>query len=73
MFRTKSELVQVPNYPVYYAPRQRTNYFFYDGMYWVYHDDDWYNGPWWRTAPEYVPEYVLRVPVRDYRRPPAYF
>ena len=72
------ELVQVPNYPVYYAPRQHTNYFFYDGMYWVYHDDDWYtsdwyNGPWWRTAPEDVPEYVLRVPVRYYRRPPAYF
>ena len=65
------ELVQVPNYPVYYAPRQHTNYFFYDGMYWVYHDDDWYtsdwyNGPWWRTAPEDVPEYVLRVPVRYY-------
>lgn len=72
------ELVQVPNYPVYYAPRQHTNYFFYDGLYWVYHDDDWYtsdwyNGPWWRTAPEYVPEYVLRVPVRFFRRPPAYF
>jgi hypothetical protein len=72
------ELVRVPNYPVYYAPRQHTNYFFYDGMYWVYHDDDWYtsdwyNGPWWRTAPEDVPEFVLRVPVRYYRRPPAYF
>ncbi len=72
------ELVRVPNYPVYYAPRQHTNYFFYDGMYWVYQDDDWYtsdwyNGPWWRTAPEYVPEYVLRIPVRYYGRPPAYF
>jgi len=67
----------VPNYPVYYAPRQHANYFFYDGMYWVYYDNwytsDRYNGPWWRTAPEYVPEYVLRVPVRYYRRPPAYF
>jgi hypothetical protein len=72
------ELVQVPNYPVYYAPRQNANYFFYDGMYWVYQNDewyssDWYNGPWWRMAPEYVPVYVLRVPVRYYRRPPAYF
>ena len=72
------ELVQVPGYPVYYAPRQAANYFFYDGMYWVYQDDDWYssswyNGPWWRAAPEYVPVYVLRVPVRYYRRPPAYF
>src|SRR5476649_2661397 len=72
------ELVRVPNYHVYYAPRQNANYFFYDGMYWVYQNDDWYssewyNGPWWRTAPEYVPDYVLRVPVRYYRRPPAYF
>ncbi len=72
------ELVRVPDYPVYYAPRQNVNYFFYDGMYWVYQNDDWYssdwyNGPWWRTAPEYVPVYVLRVPVRYYRQPPAYF
>ena len=72
------ELVRVPDYPVYYAPRQNANYFFYDGMYWVYRNDDWYssdwyNGPWWRTAPEYVPEYVLRVPVRYYRQPPPYF
>ena len=72
------ELVQVPDYPVYYAPRQNANYFFYDGLYWVLQDDEWYssewyNGPWWRTAPEYVPAYVLRIPVRYYRRPPAYF
>ena len=72
------DLVRVPNYPVYYAPRQNANYFFYDGLYWVYQNDDWYssdwyNGPWWRAPPEYVPEYVLRVPVRYYRRPPAYF
>ena len=27
------ELVRVPGYPVYYAPRLNSNYFFYDGMY----------------------------------------
>ena len=72
------ELVQVPGYPVYYAPRHEANYFFYDGLYWVLVDDvwyssDWYNGPWYRVAPDYVPVYLLRVPVRYYRHPPAYF
>src|SRR4029077_18511034 len=60
------------------APRMRSNYFFYDGMYWVYTDDNWYasswyNGPWALVAPEVVPLYVLRVPVRYYRSPPPYF
>jgi len=72
------QLVRVPNYPVYYAPELPANYFFYDGMYWVYQDDNWYasswyNGPWGLVAPEYVPVYVLRIPVRYYRRPPPYF
>lgn len=72
------ELVRVPDYPVYYAPRLGTNYFFYDGMYWIFQGDDWYssewyNGPWYRVAPEFVPVYVLRIPVRYYRHPPAYF
>ena len=72
------KLVQVPGYPVYYAPRVDSNYFFYDGMYWVYQRDNWYasswyNGPWGRVAPEVVPLYVLRIPVRYYRAPPAYF
>lgn len=72
------ELVRVPEYPVYYAPRQQANYFFYDGMYWVFQNDewyssDWYNGPWYQVAPIYVPVYVLRIPVRYYRRPPPYF
>jgi hypothetical protein len=63
------ELVPVPGYPVYYAPRVSSNYFFYDGMYWVYQSDNWYasswyNGPWGHVAPEVVPLYVLRVPVR---------
>ena len=72
------ELVPVPGYPVYYAPRLNANYFFYDGMYWVYQDDywytsDWYNGPWWLVEPEFVPVFILRIPVRYYRRPPVYF
>lgn len=72
------ELVPVPGYPVYYAPRLDSNYFFYDGLYWVYQDDNWYssswyNGPWWFIEPEYVPLFILRVPVRYYRHHPVYF
>jgi hypothetical protein len=72
------ELVPVPGYPVYYAPRLNSNFFFYDGMYWVYQRDNWYasswyNGPWWLVRPEVVPFFVLRIPVRYYRQPPAYF
>lgn len=72
------ELERVPGYPVYYAPRQNSNFFFYDGMYWVYQSDNWYasswyNGPWGFVHPETVPLYVLRIPVRYYRNPPAYF
>jgi len=72
------ELVQVPGYPVYYAPRLDTNFFFYDGLYWVYDGDNWYasswyNGPWGLVAPVVVPLFVLRIPVRYYRNPPAYF
>lgn len=72
------QLVLVPGYPVYYAPRMNANYFFYDGMYWVYEQDNWYasswyNGPWGLVSPEAVPLFILRVPVRYYRQPPAYF
>lgn len=72
------QLVRVPGYPVYYAPRLQANFFYYDGLYWVYQSDHWYasawyNGPWGQVAPEYVPVYVLRVPVRYYRSPPGYF
>ena len=72
------ELVRVPGYPVYYAPRLNANFFFYDGMYWVYEHDNWYastwyNGPWGLVSPEVVPLYVLRIPVRYYRAPPPYF
>lgn len=72
------ELVPLPGYPVYYAPRLDANYFFYDGLYWVYTDDYWYssywyNGPWTIVEPAYVPLYILRIPVRYYRQPPVYF
>lgn len=72
------DLVAVPGYPVYYAPRLDSNLFFYDGLYWVYAQDSWYasswyDGPWDAVAPEWVPFFVLRVPVRYYRQPPPYF
>ena len=72
------ELTPVPGYPVYYAPQVNGNYFFYDGMYWVYQDDNWYastwyNGPWAFVEPYAVPLYILRIPVRYYRQPPVYF
>ncbi len=71
-------LVAVPGYPVYYAPGVDGNFFFYDGLYWVYDDDrwyasSWYNGPWRFVEPGFVPLYVLRVPVLYYRRPPPFF
>lgn len=71
-------LARVPGYPVYYAPGLPSNYFFYDGMYWVYQGDawytsGWYNGPWGMVDPGVVPVYLLQVPVRYYRAPPPYF
>ena len=71
-------LQPVPGYPVYYAPGLNANYFFYDGMYWVFdgvnwYASSWYNGPWALVDPYDVPLYVLRVPVRYYRHAPAYF
>lgn len=72
------ELVVVPGYPVYYAPRLDANFFFYDGMYWVYQDENWYestwyNGPWQPVNRDIVPMFLLRVPVGYYRHPPAFF
>lgn len=77
-FGQPPQFTRVPDYPVYYAPQVRNNLFFYDGRYWAYVDDDWYtgdwyNGPWTRVRREYVPLYVLRVPVRYYRAPPPHF
>jgi hypothetical protein len=72
------DFVQVPGYPVYYSPEVDANFFFYDGLFWVYGQDRWYasrwyNGPWDMIEPNVVPLYVLRVPVRYYARPPQYF
>lgn len=44
------DLVRVRGYPVYYAPRVRSNLFFYDGMYWVYQGDSWYASSWYRCS-----------------------
>lgn len=71
-------LMLVPGYPVYYDPAISLNYFFYDGLYWVFVSDgwyasSWYNGPWAYVDRYRVPLYVLRVPVRYYRQPPPYF
>jgi hypothetical protein len=74
------QLVIVPNYPVYYAPSVRANYFFYDGLYWVLNVEDgywysssWYNGPWVYVEPVYVPQFILVIPYRYYRVRPAYW
>lgn len=72
------DLVLVPGSPVYYAPQVQANYFFYDGLYWVFQDDNWYvsswyNGPWDLVEPDDVPLFVLRVPVQYYLRPPVFF
>lgn len=75
---TYPTLVRVPGYPAYYDPRIDGNYFFYDGLYWVYWDDQWYssswyNGPWWFADPYYVPVAILCIPVRYYVHRPHYF
>ncbi len=71
-------LVPIPGYPVYYAPNLNQDYFFYDGLYWLFYDDtwyqsEWYNGPWTPVPPDAVPLYILRVPVRYYAYRPYYF
>ena len=72
------ELRRIPGYPAYYAPNLRANYFFYDGLYWVYMPDGWFVSPWfdgpWEFVPiDEVPLFVLRIPVRYYGYPPATF
>lgn len=72
------QLSPLPGYPVYYAPSLRLNYFFYDGLYWVFQSSNWYvsawyNGPWNVVAQEAVPLAILRIPVRYYRLPPPAF
>lgn len=72
------EMLPIPDSPVYYAPQVDANFFYYDGFFWSFADDRWYaspayNGPWVYVDPVYVPTYVLWVPIRYYRRAPAYF
>jgi hypothetical protein len=72
------ELVRIPGYPVYYAPGLPANYFFYDGLFWVFVDGNWYaspwyDGPWQFVSDDAVPLFLLRVPVRYYRAPPPFF
>ncbi len=72
------KLVPLPGYPVYYSPELETNLFFYDGLYWDFFDDrwyesEWYDGPWRYVDPSSVPYFILRIPVRYYRVPPVYF
>ncbi len=71
-------LVPIPGYPVYYAPTLGVNFFFYDGLYWVYqynswYVSSWYDGPWTLVVPDAVPVFLLRVPLRYYVNPPIYF
>ena len=77
-YLTYPDLVQIPGYPVYYDPRVSFNFFFYDGLYWVFQGDiwyasGWYNGPWDRVDYYDLPVFILRIPVRYYRQPPPYF
>ncbi len=71
-------MAQVPGHAVFYAPGFAGNYFYADGLYWVlradrWYSSAWYDGPWDLVDPLYVPASVLRVPVRYYGRPPAWF
>jgi hypothetical protein len=69
-------LVVVPNSPVYYAPSLPYNFFYYDGLYYVFHEGSWFSsvsahGPW-GFVPR-VPRPVLAVPVGYYRVPPGHW
>lgn len=72
------ELVVIPGMPVLYDPRLMANYFFYEGSFWVFAEDDWYrsdwyNGPWILVDRDEIPVFLLRIPVRYYNRAPLYF
>jgi hypothetical protein len=75
-FSAPPPLVVVPEVQaVQYVPSASENVFFYNGQYWVYANGGWYyaggyNGPWVLSAPQYVPQPLLIVPVTYYRRPP---
>lgn len=71
-------LTPIPGYPIYYAPQLDANYFYFDGLYWVFQDENWYasswyNGPWGFVEPEVVPAFILRIPVAYYRHRPSSF
>jgi hypothetical protein len=71
-------LMPVPGSPVMYAPGVGANYFYSDGQYWGFmnggwYSSSWYDGPWSIVAGDYVPLYILNVPVRYYAFPPPYF
>src|SRR4051812_39046260 len=79
-FTVFPQLEPIPDYPVYYAPSARANYFFYDGLFWDFNVNDgywysssWYNGPWVFVEPAFVPQPILIVPYRYYRVRPVYW
>ncbi len=71
------KLVVVPEVrSVRYAPTAPANLFVYHDQYWAFTNGIWYvsshhSGPWLAVAPQWVPQPVLRVPVRYYRVPPG--
>ena len=70
-------LIVVPGTPVYYAPALPSNYFFYAGRYYAFHEGGWfyaraYNGPWTVIAVQKVPKPNLTVPVEYYKVPPGH-
>ena len=71
-------LVVVPRTPVYYAPELPYNYFYYGGLYYTFHDGNWfhaasYAGPWTFVAIERLPRPILAVPVTYYKVKPGHW
>src|SRR5437764_13812028 len=69
---TPPPLVVVPRTPVYYAPGVPYNFFYYDGLYYVFHAGYWFSattsrGPW--VYARRVPRPVRAVPVRYHTVP----
>jgi hypothetical protein len=70
--------VVVPGTPVYYAPAQGVDLFYYGGRYYRHHDGAWfvapgYRGPWAFTPFPRVPRPVLAVPPAYYGISPGHF
>jgi hypothetical protein len=69
------ELVVVPHSPVYYAPAVPYNFFYYGGVYYVFHDGYWFSSPSthgpWAFVPR-VPRLILAVPAHYYKVPPGH-